>query len=230
GRGAPARCADGSRNQRAADGTPYEIVRRSESDSGQVGALGIGVDSRRDPFAALAVVAAVPRCRARCAGRGRMHGRKRGTRMMKRFRKFPAFALVSLMGALLALGGCESIGPTGKRIDYKSTSATPTLELPPDLTTPRYDDRFALSSANQLAAANASGPKRAELLPTNSDARIARAGSERWIVAKASPEQAWSVSRQFWNDTGFVIAVEQPAIGMMETDWAENRADLPATF
>ena len=150
--------------------------------------------------------------------------------MMKRFRKFPALALVSLTGALLALGGCESVGPTGKRIDYKSTSEVPRLEIPPDLTTPRYDDRFALSSANQLAAANASGPKRAELLPTNSDARIARAGSERWIVAKASPEQAWSVSRQFWNDTGFVIAVEQPAIGMMETDWAENRADLPATF
>jgi outer membrane protein assembly factor BamC len=150
--------------------------------------------------------------------------------MMKRFRKSPALVLVSLMGALLALGGCESTGPTGKRIDYKSTSPTPTLELPPDLSQPRYDDKFSVSTASGLAAANAARPQRNELLPSNPDAKIVRAGTERWIVAKATPEQAWSVSRQFWTDTGFAVAVEQPAIGVMETDWAENRADLPATF
>jgi outer membrane protein assembly factor BamC len=150
--------------------------------------------------------------------------------MMKWLGKFPALALVSLMGALLALGGCESTGPTGKRIDYKSTSAAPTLELPPDLTQPRYDDKFAVSTASGLAAANAARPQRNDLLPSNPDATIARAGTERWIVAKATPEQAWSVSRKFWTDTGFAVAVEQPTIGVMETDWAENRADLPATF
>src|SRR5213078_4721355 len=73
-------------------------------------------------------------------------------------------------------------------------------------------------------------PQRNDLLPSNPDARIARAGNERWIVAKATPEQAWAITRQFWSDTGFVVAVEQPAIGVMETDWAENRADVPAGF
>ena len=130
----------------------------------------------------------------------------------------------------LALGGCESLTPSGKRIDYKTTSDAPRLELPPDLTTPRYDERYAVSSANELAAANASGPKRTELLPTNPEARIARAGNERWIVTKASPEDAWKIARQFWSDTGFSIAVEQPTIGVMETDWAENRADVPLGF
>jgi len=150
--------------------------------------------------------------------------------MMKGFREFPALALVSLMGVLVALGGCESTGPTGKRIDYKSTSAAPTLELPPDLTQPRYDDKFSSSTASGLAAANASRPQRNDLLPSNPDATIARAGTERWIVAKATPEQAWAITRKFWTDTGFAVAVEQPTIGVMETDWAENRADLPASF
>jgi outer membrane protein assembly factor BamC len=132
--------------------------------------------------------------------------------------------------AALAVPGCETIGPVGKRIDYKSTSTAPALELPPELSQPRYDDRYAVSTASGLAAANAARPKQTDLLPTNSEAQIARAGNERWIVAKATPDQAWSTVRQFWTENGFVVAIEQPAIGVMETDWAENRADLPSDF
>ena len=52
-----------------------------------------------------------------------------------------ARACALLLVVLLSLAGCESIGPLGKRIDYKSASSAPSLELPPHLTTPRYDDR-----------------------------------------------------------------------------------------
>ena len=54
-----------------------------------------------------------------------------------------------------------------------------------------------------------------------------RAGNERWLVVKGTPEQAWNTTRQFWTETGFVLAIEQPTAGIMETDWAENRADIP---
>ncbi len=137
-------------------------------------------------------------------------------------------ASIATVALALALSGCESMNLT-KRIDYKSTSTGPALELPPDLTTPRYDDRFSVSTASGLAAQQASGKSReAEFLATVPHARVARAGNERWLVVKVSPEQAWSVARRFWADTGFVLAVEQPALGVMETDWAENRADIPA--
>jgi outer membrane protein assembly factor BamC len=33
--------------------------------------------------------------------------------------------------------------------------------------------------------------------------------------------------RKFWTDIGFVLAVEQPTLGIMETDWAENRVNMP---
>ena len=62
------------------------------------------------------------------------------------------------------------------------------------------------------------------------DARVARAGSERWLVVKATQEAAWATLREFWTKNGFVIAIEQPGLGIMETDWAENRADLPKDF
>ena len=45
------------------------------------------------------------------------------------------------------------------------------------------------------------------------EARVVRAGTERWLVVKASPDQAWTTSRQFWIDSGFVLAVEQPNAG-----------------
>lgn len=139
----------------------------------------------------------------------------------------PRCALILVV--LVSLAGCESmnISSLGKRIDYKSASSTPSLELPPDLTTPQYDERYSIATASGVAAREATRPKQADLLPTNSEAHIVRAGTQRWLVVKATPEQAWSTVRKFWTDTGFVIATEQPVVGVMETDWAENRAEIP---
>ncbi len=143
----------------------------------------------------------------------------------------PARVALLAAGALLVLGGCESLSSTmSKKIDYKSVTAAPALELPPDLTAPQYDDRYNVATASAASAArDATRPRTAaEIAPAaTADARIARGGNDRWLVVKATPEQAWSTVRQFWLDTGFVLAVEQPVIGVMETDWAENRADLP---
>ncbi|HSU44959.1 MAG TPA: outer membrane protein assembly factor BamC [Casimicrobiaceae bacterium] len=139
-----------------------------------------------------------------------------------------ARACALFLVVMLSLAGCESMPSLSKRIDYKSSAnSTPSLELPPDLTAPQYDDRYAVSSASELAAKDATHPKQSELLPVNSEAHVARAGTQRWLVVKATPEQAWSTVRKFWTDSGFVMATEQPALGIMETDWAENRAEIP---
>ncbi|HEY1327482.1 MAG TPA: outer membrane protein assembly factor BamC [Casimicrobiaceae bacterium] len=137
--------------------------------------------------------------------------------------------LAALVAVCLMLAGCESmnLSSLSKRIDYKSTSSAPSLELPPDLTSPSYDDRYQVTTASGLAARDATRPKETGLLPTNPEARIARAGNERWLVVKATPDEAWKVVRQFWTDMGFVIAKEDPPLGVMETDWAENRAEIP---
>jgi outer membrane protein assembly factor BamC len=140
--------------------------------------------------------------------------------------------ILAVLTLAVVLAGCESLSamsPT-KRIDYKSVASAPSLELPPDLTTPKYDDRYKVTTAAGLAAAGANTGTRSEFLPANPDAKIVRAGNERWLVVKATPEQAWNTSREFWQESGFVLAVEQPQIGVMETDFAENRADIPGDF
>ena len=149
---------------------------------------------------------------------------------MNVFIRNKAAAACAVAAVALALAGCESlysISPS-KRIDYKSVSSGPALELPPDLTTPRYDDRYQVSTATGLAAAGANKGTRSEFLPTTPDAKIVRAGNERWLVVKATPEQAWNTTREFWQESGFVLAVENPQIGFMETDFAENRAEIPS--
>ena len=150
---------------------------------------------------------------------------------MKSMSRIPGPMPVLIASLALLVAGCSSnnISLT-KRIDYKSASSTPSLELPPDLTTPRYDDRYQVNSASGLAAQNAGKSGRGDLLPTNPEAKIVRGGNVRWLVVKATPEQTWNTVRTFWQENGFSIAVDQPASGVMETDWAENRANAPQDF
>ena len=139
----------------------------------------------------------------------------------------PVAATLGAAALTALLGGCENLTMSlGKKIDYKSSSSAPALEIPPDLTTPAYDDRYQASTASAAAAARATA-RPSEVLPTNTEVRLARAGSERWLVVKATPEAAWNTLRDFWSQNGFVIALEQPSLGIMETDWAENRAGTP---
>ncbi len=141
----------------------------------------------------------------------------------------PATAVLGAAALTALLGGCENLTMSlGKKIDYKSSSSAPALEIPPDLTAPAYDDRYLASTASAAAAARAAG-RPSEILPTSADARLVRSGSERWLVVKTTPEAAWSTMRDFWSQNGFVVAMEQPALGIMETDWAENRATAPQT-
>ena len=135
-----------------------------------------------------------------------------------------------LAGAALLLAGCETVSlSSGKRIDYKSISSGPALEIPPDLTSPQFDDRYTVTTASGAAARDASRPAQESQIAQNQtpDARVVRAANERWLVVKGTPDQVWNTTRQFWTETGFVLAVEQPTAGIMETDWAENRADIP---
>src|SRR5436309_15695516 len=90
----------------------------------------------------------------------------------------PVAATLGAAALAALLGGCENMTMSlGKKIDYKSSSSAPALEIPPDLTTPAYDDRYLASTASAAAAARAAGRPSA-ILPTNAEARPVRPGSD----------------------------------------------------
>lgn len=143
---------------------------------------------------------------------------------------------VALVVLALAAGGCSMF--EGKKIDYKSSGSLPPLEAPPDLVMPAGDNRFAVPDINPTGAATFSAydrerggrPKSAgeqALLPKVDRASIERAGTQRWLVVQAPAAEVWPVVKDFWQEMGFLIALEQPDAGVMETDWAENRAKIP---
>ena len=146
-------------------------------------------------------------------------------------------AVLSCAVASLTLVSCKSMEIPTKKIDYKSTSQLPPLEIPPDLTRPGSDDRFVVPDVNPKGSATfsayskeRSGEKRAVnsiVLPQQDDVRIERAGTQRWLVVRGDPDKLWPVIKDFWLETGFVVNVELPEAGVMETDWAENRAKVP---
>ncbi|MBK5105882.1 MAG: outer membrane protein assembly factor BamC [Burkholderiales bacterium] len=125
----------------------------------------------------------------------------------------------------------------GEKIKYKSSSKLPSLEVPPDLTAPSRDDRYAVPdlAARGSATLSTYNAERGGALSTGSTVvlpdvakvHMERAGSQRWLVVPDAPEHVWPVVKEFWQGLGFLIKTENPEVGVMETDWAENRAKLP---
>ena len=136
----------------------------------------------------------------------------------------------SLLLLVLALGGC-GLTETGK-IDYKSGQKTTPLIVPPDLTQMSKDTRYAIvngsvSASGALGAAET--PKSAiEVgVPGSSGIRMERQGNQRWLVLNQPSDAIWGTLRKFWTDNGFLLATDDKPLGIMETEWAENRAKIP---
>jgi outer membrane protein assembly factor BamC len=122
------------------------------------------------------------------------------------------------------------------KVDYKSAGQLPPLEVPPDLTAPERDNRFVVPEARQSATLSGYQQERREqarpgtgttVLPPLENVRIERAGGERWLVVPEPPEKVWPLVRNFWLERGFILKQESPELGVMETDWAENRPFVP---
>jgi outer membrane protein assembly factor BamC len=144
---------------------------------------------------------------------------------------------VAVLLAGLALSGCTSVSDalSGDKVDYKSGAATkaPSLAIPPDLSQLTRDSRYVVpgmavsANAYQVAQPSAVTPTATN---TIGDVRIERAGSQRWLVVNRPADKLWEPVRDFWKESGFQLPIEQAELGILETDFAENRAKLPQDF
>ena len=146
--------------------------------------------------------------------------------------------------ALVTVAACTwtSSMLEGDKLDYKSQATTlkvKSLEVPPDLGAVARDDRYdipadkgptTLSQYQQQKASAPTTPTGPNVLPQIQGARMERAGGQRWLVVNLKPDQVWPVAKEFWQEQGFLIKSESQDTGIMETDWAENRAKIPQDF
>ncbi|MCC7135764.1 MAG: outer membrane protein assembly factor BamC [Nitrosomonas sp.] len=158
-----------------------------------------------------------------------------------RNRQYKHKLTISCLALLVLLSGCNLL-PEADKINYKSAGKLPPLEIPPDLTFPDTEDRFTVPDINTPGSATFSaydgrvqggqGNTRTEssilsATEMQGDVRMARAGTQRWLVVPRAPEVVWPQVKEFWQDMGFLLKLEAPDVGIMETDWAENRAKIP---
>ena len=138
---------------------------------------------------------------------------------------------LSLLGIAVALSACSVL--ENDKIDYKSAKKGVTLDVPPDLTQLSRDTRYNVPgssvSARELQAGQAAVTPPLEKAAALSvgDVTIERDGNQRWLVINRPADKIWDPVRDFWLESGFNMAIEKPELGIMETDWAENRAKLP---
>jgi outer membrane protein assembly factor BamC len=138
-----------------------------------------------------------------------------------------ALALVTLV----MMSGCSTVFESDK-IDYKSAGKAPPLDIPPDLTKISNEGRYVAPGGASVSASGFQQQSVAsQTIPTAAsavaDARIERLGNQRWLVISRPPEQLWEPIKSFWTDSGFLLLQEERNLGLMETDWAENRAKIP---
>jgi len=136
-----------------------------------------------------------------------------------------------LAAACAALAACSVF--EGEKIDYKSATKGTALDVPPDLTQLSRDSRYQVPGGPVTASSyqvGQSAPTLPAAATTVGDVRIERDGQKRWLVVNRPADQLWGPLRDFWQENGFQLVLDQPNLGIMETDWAENRAKIPQDF
>jgi outer membrane protein assembly factor BamC len=135
--------------------------------------------------------------------------------------------------SLLALSACGTLS-SSENMDYKSevTKKPVALDIPPDLSQLNRDSRYVLPSSSVSASSMPGNNLSAISTATQklNDARIEREGQQRWIVVNRRVEEIWPIVHDFWIGKGFTYVFEDQSLGILETEWAEDRGKLPQDF
>ena len=137
----------------------------------------------------------------------------------------------------MALVACSGFNFSQDRIQYETSDSRAPLEIPPELSQVPASDRFNVPSRPQTVwasqqeqealATQSDSPATRILLPQGEVAKVMRDGNNRWVHVSVAPEQVWPVLQDFWSSVGLSLARQDELTGVMETNWAENRANLP---
>lgn len=125
--------------------------------------------------------------------------------------RFHASRVAVIATSLMLLGGCASKDVAF----YRHSPSTPMLEVPPDLTKAEVDDSFDIP---QIGALLSKQPP----LAGGASVRLERDGRLRYLVMAGEPKEFWRWVRDFWVEGNVVLAWENPALGIMETEWIKR--------
>ena len=137
-------------------------------------------------------------------------------------------SLVLPLFLLASLSACDSIPFMDNTPDYKGAGRSRPLEVPPDLTASPASDAYSIPGATSYSTYSQAQEDQEvgveKILTTPESVRLEKSGAQRWLVVNAPAEKIWPVVREFWIDMGFAVRVENPQLGVMETEWIDSDA------
>ncbi|MDH5571266.1 MAG: outer membrane protein assembly factor BamC [Gammaproteobacteria bacterium] len=144
---------------------------------------------------------------------------------------------IVILALAVTLFACSTTDDTE---DYKGVYAiekkqNKPLEVPPDLVLPRGElslsvpsiaaEQASMSSYNKKDPQNVSG-----LLADATGARLKHDGGIRWLEVDLPAEKIWLKLKPFFKALGFEIITDDLQLGLLVTDWKENRAEFPSSW
>ncbi|WP_018872768.1 outer membrane protein assembly factor BamC [Thioalkalivibrio sp. ALJ16] len=147
----------------------------------------------------------------------------------------------------LAIAGCSTSGDRQSGPQYEMSRQMENLEVPPDLIAPdserayripddpggrvsaREMEQDSAARQQQRQPADPAAPVRsdARVLPESAEIALMREGNVRWLSVEAPAEELWDQLTAFWDSQNLRLERNEPQIGIMQTEWAEDRAGIP---
>lgn len=157
---------------------------------------------------------------------------------MMKMRINKCFASLTVGLGLTMLAGCSQYNQLMGReeaVDYKSTVVvSDPLSIPPDLVQANKDPRYKAPEGTATYSQFAQDKQKAatvapqdRVLPQTPGIQVMRDGDIRWLEVSQPAQVVYPKVVDFWGQQGFTIHSQDPQAGVMETDWAENRAKIP---
>jgi len=150
---------------------------------------------------------------------------------------------VLFLSAVVLTAGCSSIPGMDKvlpdrKVEYKkSRQAEKNLEIPPDLSRSSINDELVIPGAPQTDPTTLSGfenreqvrgrvAARTAVLPAVKGIEVERDGDQHWLRINSPPDDVWFRVVEFWQENGVLLQEQDPVVGVIVTDWLEERPDI----
>ena len=144
---------------------------------------------------------------------------------------FPVLAAIFL----ISLAGCSS---SESDLRYLDSRMLPALEIPPDLTTVQHESAFELPTVFSSDSDDPDARKSIPVLADVDSINLEGIADFYWLNLNAPVGDLYQLVREFWASEGYTLAIDEPVIGIMETDWVfheegkkkEEKGFLPAFY
>lgn len=142
---------------------------------------------------------------------------------------------ITVISLIILLAACTSTTRDYKGV-YEASEKERELDVPPELDKPITNVENNLSELGQSVKSYSTYEQNLKDRPQTAfdhkykGMEFKRDGTLFWLEVKAPADAVWEDLRGYFNRLGFDIVTDKPIIGFMQTDWQENRVDLPKNW